>query len=429
MTARADNGRDRGGLGELRRAGGGGIVIAGAGLAAQRAAETLRRGAYDGRLRMICAERHRPYDRPPLSKEVLAGVEHGSFRPTAWYEEHGVELELGVAAAGLDCRQRAVTVADGRELRYDRLLIATGSRPRRLALLDGFANVHTLRTLDDARALRAALADGGRLVIVGAGFIGQEVAAAAARAGVQATIVEAADAPLQALLGADVGAWFAELHRSQGVEVILGADVAAAHGAEGLHVPTLGDGWPGADGVPAPTLRDRCPGAERVHALTLRDGRRLACDHVVVGVGVDPDLAWLAGSGLDPTGVAVDANGRTAAPDVFAAGDAAATYDPVLRRHVPGGHWESAVRQGVAAARAMLGREPQRSAPASFWSDLYDTRVQYLGNARLADRTAIDGDPAARDFTITFTRDGAPVAVLLVGRPHELPNARALLAV
>jgi 3-phenylpropionate/trans-cinnamate dioxygenase ferredoxin reductase subunit len=375
-----------------------GIVIAGGGLAAQRAAETLRRGGYESRVRMICAERHRPYDRPPLSKEVLAGAEHGAFRPASWYDEHSVELELGIAAAGLDCRRRAVTLADGSELRYNRLLIATGSRPRRLALLDGFANVHTLRTLGDAHALRAALADGGRLVIVGAGFIGQEVAAAAARAGVQATIVEAADAPLQALLGTEVGTWFAQLHRSHGVEVLLGAEIAAAHGAR------------------------------RVEALTLRDGRLLACDHVVVGIGVDPDLGWLAGSGLDTRGVAVDADGRSAAPNVFAAGDAAATYDPILREHVPGGHWESAARQGVAAARAMLGHEPQRSAPASFWSDLYDTRVQYLGNARVADRTAIDGDPAARDFTITFSRDGAPVAVLLVGRPHELPNARALLA-
>jgi 3-phenylpropionate/trans-cinnamate dioxygenase ferredoxin reductase component len=229
-------------------------------------------------------------------------------------------------------------------------------------------------------------------VIVGAGFIGQEVAAAAARAGVQATIVEAADAPLQALLGTEVGAWFAQLHRSQGVEVLLGAGIVAAHGTR------------------------------RVDALTLRDGRRLACDHVVVGIGVDPDLGWLAGSGLDTTGVTVDADGRSAAPDVFAAGDAAATYDPILRRHVPGGHWESAARQGVAAARAMLGHEPQRSAPASFWSDLYDTRVQYLGNARIADRTAIDGDPAARDFTITFSRDGAPVVVLLVGRPTSSPT-------
>jgi NADPH-dependent 2,4-dienoyl-CoA reductase/sulfur reductase-like enzyme len=376
-----------------------GIVIAGGGLAAQRAAETLRRGGYDGAIRMVCAEPHRPYDRPPLSKAVLAGADDDlGFRPIAWYDDHQVELLLSRRAAALDCERRAVTLVDGEVLGYERLLIATGSRPRRLPLLRGYANVHELRTLDDARALRAALADGGRLAILGAGFIGQEVAAAAAREGVAVTIVEAAAAPLQALLGTEVGGWFAQLHRSQGVEVILGAEVAAADGAE------------------------------RVRSLTLRDERRLACDHVVVGVGVDPALGWLAGSGLDPRGVAIDAAGRTAAPGVFAAGDAAATYDPVLRRHVPGGHWESAVRQGIAAARAMLGHEPQHSAPASFWSDLYDTRVQYLGHARLADATTIDGDPAARDFSVTFTRAGEPVGVLLVGRPHQLPRARALLA-
>ena len=199
---------------------------------------------------------------------------------------------------------------------YEQLLIATGSRPRRLALLDGFANVHTLRTLEDARALRAALAEGGRLVIVGAGFIGQEVAAAAAKAGVHTTIVEAADAPLAAVLGPVVGTWFADLHRSEGVDVVLGASVAAA------------------------------TGADRVEQLTLSDGRRLACDHVLVGIGVDPDLAWLAGSGLDPAVVRIGADGHTGAPGVFAAGDATG-----------GGHWESAARQGVAAARAMLGLE------------------------------------------------------------------------
>ncbi len=355
-----------------------GIVIAGGGLAAQRCAETLRRSGYDGQLRIICGEPHVPYDRPPLSKAVLAGAEDGlAFRPTAWYEEHGVELLLGRHAMALDCERREVTLGGGDVLAYEQLLVATGSRPRRLALLDRFANVHTLRTLDDARALRAALAAGGRLVIVGAGFIGQEVAVAAARAGVRTTIVETAAAPLQALLGTAVGGWFADLHRSHGVEVLLDAEVAGAHGGE------------------------------RVEALTLRDGRRLACDHVLVGIGVDPDVAWLEGSGL--------VLGRT--PGVFAAGDASG-----------GGHWESAARQGAAAARAMLGLEPAREAPASFWSDLYDTRVHYLGHAPVADRTTVDGDPAARDFTVTFTRAGEPVAVLLVGRPHELPHARALLA-
>jgi NADPH-dependent 2,4-dienoyl-CoA reductase/sulfur reductase-like enzyme len=211
-------------------------------------------------------------------------------------------------------------------------------------------------------------------VIVGAGFIGQEVAVAAARAGVQTTIIETAAAPLQALVGATVGAWFAELHRSHGVEVLLGAELAAAHGNG------------------------------RVESLALRDGRRLACDHVIVGIGVDPDLDWLGGR-------------LPKAAGVFAAGDATG-----------GGHWESAAREGAAAARAMLGLAAARQAPESFWSDLYDTRVHYLGHAPLADAVAVDGDPGARDFSVTFSRAGAPVAVLLVGRPHELPTARALLA-
>ena len=367
-----------------------GIVIAGGGLAGQRCAETLRRAGYEGRIRMLCGEPRAPYDRPPLSKAVLAGAEAEDglgLRPASWYADRDVELLLGARAAALDCARHVVTLDDGDAVGYEQLLIATGSRPRRLALLDGFANVHTLRTLDDARVLRAALREGGRLVVVGAGFIGQEVAAAAAKAGVHTTIVEAADAPLAAVLGPVVGTWFADLHRSEGVDVVLGASIAAARGR-------------------------RC-----VERLTLSDGRELACDHVLVGIGVDPDLGWLAGSGLDPAGVGIGANGHTGAPGVFAAGDATG-----------GGHWESAVRQGVAAARAMLGLESPPAAAASFWSDLYDTRVHYLGHARGADATTVDGDPARRDFSVTFSRRGAPVAVLLVGRPHELPTARALLA-
>ena len=367
-----------------------GIVIAGGGLAGQRCAETLRRAGYEGRIRMLCGEPRAPYDRPPLSKAVLASPEAEDrlgLRPESWYADRGVELLLGTRAAALDCARHVVTLDGGRAVGYQQLLIATGSRPRRLALLDGFANVHTLRTLEDARALRAALAEGGRLVIVGAGFIGQEVAAAAATTGVQTTIVEAAAAPLAAVLGPVVGTWFADLHRSEGVDVVLGASISAA------------------------------TASDRVEQLTLTDGRRLACDHVLVGIGVDPDLAWLAGSGLDPAVVRIGADGHTGAPDVFAAGDATG-----------GGHWESAALQGVAAARAMLGLESPRRAAASFWSDLYETRVHYLGHARGADARAIDGDPARREFSVTFARRGAPVAVLLVGRPHELPTARALLA-
>jgi len=355
-----------------------GVVIVGGGLAAQRCAETLRRSGYDGSIRMVCAEPRAPYDRPPLSKAVLAGSDDDlAYRASGWYDEHGIELLLGNAATALDCDTHTVTLADGETLPYEQLVVATGSRPRELQALAGRANVHTLRTLDDALALRDALDDGGRLVIVGAGFIGQEVAVAAARAGLRVTIVETAPAPLQALLGTAVGAWFAELHRSHGVEVLLGTEVAAAHGTD------------------------------YVDTLSLSDGRVLACDHVLVGVGVDPDVGWLAGSRLEL--------GRT--PGVFAAGDVTG-----------GGHWESAARQGAAAARAMLGLEPGRATPSSFWSDLYDTRVQYLGHAAHADGATVDGDPVARDFSVTYTRGGAPVAVLLVGRPHELPNARALLA-
>jgi 3-phenylpropionate/trans-cinnamate dioxygenase ferredoxin reductase subunit len=378
-----------------------GVVIAGGGLAAQRCAETLRRTGHDGPIRMICAEARLPYDRPPLSKAVLhsANAERAiGFRTAAWYAEHDVDPLLGVAVTGLDPGRRVVALSDGASVRYERLLIATGSRPRRLTLLDGFSNVTTLRTLGDARALRAALARGGRLVVIGAGFIGQEVAVAARKADATTTIVEATAAPLQALLGSSIGEWFADLHRRHGVDLVLGQELVAARGGD------------------------------RVQSLTLSDGRRLDCDHVVVGIGVEPDVAWVAGSGLNRSGVRAGAGGRTAIPGVFAAGDAAATYDDAVGRFVPGEHWESAAREGAAAAKAMLGLDPPRQHAASFWSDLYDTRVQYVGHARLADAATIDGDRDARDFTVTFTRAGAAVAVLLVGRPHQLPGARALLA-
>jgi NADPH-dependent 2,4-dienoyl-CoA reductase/sulfur reductase-like enzyme len=256
--------------------------------------------------------------------------------------------------------------------------------------------VSTLRTIDDAHALREVLRPGARIVIAGAGFVGQEVAAAARAAGAEVTIVEAAPTPLHALLGPAIGGWFAWLHLAHGVDMVLGSRIAGARSRAG-----------------------------RVIAVVLGDGRTIACDHVVVGVGVDPDVAW---AGLHPGGVRASADGRTGIPGVFAAGDAAATYDPALGRHVRGGQWEAAGRQGAAAARSMLGFAAPAPGPASFWSDLYGTRVQFLGRASLADDVAIDGDPAARDFTVTFTRSGVPVAVLLAGRPQRLPLARALLS-
>jgi len=378
-----------------------GVVILGGGLAGQRCAETLRRVGYEGSIRIACAELHRPYDRPPLSKEALldAAAEDTSFRSQEWYAQNDVELLLGLAATGLDLNARRVRLEDGSELPYAQLLIATGGRARSLRIFDGLDNVSTLRTLDDARALRQSLAPGRRLLLVGAGFIGQEVAAAACRAGAQATIVEAAPAPLAGLLGLELGRWFAELHRERGVELLLEEQVASVQAEQGA-----------------------------VRAVTLRGGRTLECDHVLLGVGIEPSLDWLPGSGLDPRGIATDVDGRSDAPGVYAAGDAAALFDPLLGRHVLGSHWEAAARQGARAAKAMLGLDPGAVPVSSFWSDLYGTRVQYLGHAPLADEVRFDGDLGARRFTATFTHDGRPVAVLLAGRPQALPEARALLA-
>lgn len=377
------------------------IILAGGGLAAQRCAETLRREGYSGAIQMVCAEAHAPYDRPPLSKELLAGTRDEpslALRPGDWYTTHGVELLLGVGAAGLRPDEHLLVLADGDELRYDRLLIATGSRARRLPALIGWRNVSVLRTVDDGRELRDALGRAERLAVIGAGFIGQEVAATARLRGCTVTMVEAAPQPLAGILGAHVGAWFAQLHRAEGVDVRAGQTVRAVAG----------------NGV--------------ITGLELSDGRTLGVDHVVVGVGVEPHTQWLGGTGLTcGAGVPVDDCGRTRAEDVFAAGDVAATFDATSGGWTAGSHWEAAARQGARAARAMLGLDPGPPAPAGFWSDQYGIRIQYLGRARPDDTLDIDGDPQAREFTATFSRGGRAVAVLLVNRPRGLPAARTLL--
>ena len=228
--------------------------------------------------------------------------------------------------------------------------------------------------------------------------MGQEAASAACQAGVQTTIVEAAPAPLATVLGAELDAWFSELHRSHGVELFLHDQVVGLRG----------------QGRVAP-------------AAAAQRASRPERDHVLVGVGIEPNLGWLNGSGLDARGIRTDIDGRSDLPSVYAAGDAAATFDPLLGRHALGNHWEAAGRQGARSAKAMLGTDPGPLAVSSFWSDLYGTRVQSLGHASLADDVSFDGDPSSGDFSATFTRDGQPVAVLLVARPQMLPEARALL--
>jgi 3-phenylpropionate/trans-cinnamate dioxygenase ferredoxin reductase component len=377
------------------------IVIVGGGLAGQRCSETLRRSGYEGAIRMVCAEERAPYDRPPLSKQLLIGsvtAESLAYRPAAWYEQHGIDLLLGVRATALQPAERRLSLGTGAALRYARLLIATGSRPRTLPGLAGYDNVSVLRTVGDAIGLRDALATRPRLVVIGAGFIGQEVAASARALGAQVTMIEAARCPLEGVLGLRLGGWFTGLHRAEGVEVITGTTV------------------------------DRVVGNGHVERLRLSNGRMVGADHVVAGVGVRTDTDWLASSGLESrAGVPVDPAGRTTIGTIFAAGDAAATYDSVLGRHVPGSHWEAAGRQGTRAARAMLGLDPGPAPLTSFWTDQYGLRIQYLGRANPADQLEIDGDPAARCFTATFVRAGRPVAALLVDRVRSLPALRELI--
>jgi 3-phenylpropionate/trans-cinnamate dioxygenase ferredoxin reductase subunit len=353
-------------------------------------------------VRIVCAEPHRPYDRPPLSKELLrdgADEHEPAFRAVEWYAEHGIELLHDAPASGLDAQAHRLLLADGTALAYKNLVIATGARPRTLPLFHGYENVSTLRTIEDSRVLRDVLEPGRRLAIIGAGFIGQEVAAAARGAGVDVVVVELESLPLIGLLGPELGRWFAELHSSEGVELLLGEVVVSVSGEGG-----------------------------RIASLTLGDGQSVACDHVLVGVGVIPEVSWLESAGVPSSGVPTDDTGRTELPDVFAVGDAAAWYDRFLARHALSGHWEAASRQGIAVAGAILGRDAQPAALSSFWSDQYGTRIQYVGHAHLADNVTIDGDPGARDFVAEYTREAQLVAAVVVGRPRAIGELRERLS-
>ncbi len=378
-----------------------GIVIAGGGLAGQRCAESLRRAGYERAIRLVCSEPHRPYDRPPLSKELLTDATCDGrlpYRPARWYDDARVDLLLGVSATALDPAAHRLALSDGATLEFQQLLIATGGRPRTVPLLAGYSNVAVLRTVDDAVALRDVLAARPRLAVIGAGFIGLELAATARGLGVEVTIVESAPAPLIGVLGPQLGAWFAQLHRAQGVDVRTGVTVERVH----------------SNGA--------------IRALCLSDDSVVEVDHVLVGAGIEPDVGWLAGCGIDVSrGVPVDVNGRTAIEHVFAAGDAAATFDAHSGCHVPGSHWEAAGRQGARVGGMMLGLDPGPAPPTSFWTDQYGLRIQYVGNGRLADSVEIDGDLDERNFTAVYSVAGRAVAALLVDRPRSLPAARNLI--
>ena len=358
------------------------LLIVGGGLAAQRCIEVLRAAGDDRPVTVVCDEPVRPYDRPPLSKEGLHGSIDPAFRPEGWYSDHGVELRLGAAARSLGPARRAVTLAGGERLRYETLLIATGARAR---TLPGVPRAQVLRDRFDGERLRAALLDGRPLAVVGAGLIGLEAAAAASAHGVEVTVIEAAPRPLAGILGPRAGAWLTALHRAEGVLLRTGVTVAR----------DLGD------------------------ALELADGTRVGAAHVLAGIGVAPAADWLAGSGLDPAGVAVDEAGRTGLPGVYAAGDVTGS-----------GHWEAAARGGAAVARALLGRGALPAAPSFFWSDQHGVRLQCVGDPRGAAEHVAHGDLTSRSFELDHTLDGRTTAVLLADRPPSaLRAARARLQI
>jgi NADPH-dependent 2,4-dienoyl-CoA reductase/sulfur reductase-like enzyme len=381
------------------------VLIAGGGLAAQRCCETLRRGGFAGSIAMLCEEPGSPYDRPPLSKAVLsAGPEpvQPRFRPEDWYERHTVELLVGAAARELDPSARRVSIgaprehAGARSIRFGRLVIATGSRPRRLAGVTPTGAVHELRTYADALALRTALRErDGRLAVIGAGLIGMEVAASARALGCDVTMIEAADTPLLRALPPALGCWLAGLHREHGVDVRLSTTLRRAYARRGRT------------------------------KLELSDGSTLDASTVLVAVGTEPATGWLSSSGLADGAIVTDQRGRTAMPGVYAAGDVACVPDPYLGRTVVTQHWEAAARQGVAVARTILGLAPMAPARPLIWSDQYGRRIQLVGHASGACEVELPAAAASGGAFVAWMRErGRACAALLVDRADALPAAR-----
>ncbi len=384
------------------------LVIAGGGLAAQRCCERLRREGFDGRVIVACEEQGAPYDRPPLSKALLAGgcpPESLGFRPSRWYEENRIELLLGTRARSLDPRSREIVLEHAGDrsryrtpagrLHYGRLLVATGSRPRRLPGLEPGGAVHELSTREDSLALREALlARRGRLLVVGAGLVGMEVASSARSLGLEVTMLEAAPTPLARALPPMLGHWLAARHRRHGVDVRLGTSIErCARSSEGV----------------------------RVH---LSDGSELRAATALIAAGSAPATSWLAGLAEPGRPLATDALGRTTLPGVYAAGDAACFPDPLLGERVPTPHWEAAARQGAAVAHAITGTRPPADTPAMFWSDQHGSRIQLVGHAAAGDEIEVDGEMGEGPFAAWITCRGRPAAALLVDRPELMARAR-----
>jgi len=379
------------------------VTVVGGSLAGLSAARALRAAGFDGRVTVVGEERHRPYDRPPLSKELLSGrMTPADLALEAEDEDLAVDWRLGERATALHTADRGVELADQTLLRSDGLVIATGARARSLPGTEDVAGVHTLRTLDDALTLAAELRPGRRLVVIGAGFIGAEVASTAHQLRLAVTVLEAQEVPMAGPLGDEMGRVLAGLHHDNGVRLMCGVGIHAVHA-----------------------------GPQGVDRVELVGGRVVPADVVVVGVGAAPNVEWLEGSGVElANGVRCDSRGATSLPRVVAVGDCASWYDPVSGSHRRVEHWTGALERPAAAVATLLGRGatvgPPR--PPYFWSDQYGCRIQFAGAADLADELSVeDGSLEERSFLAVYRRAGEPVAVLGVDRIRPFTRWRRRL--
>jgi 3-phenylpropionate/trans-cinnamate dioxygenase ferredoxin reductase subunit len=376
-------------------------VVVGAGLAGATAAATLRAEGFDGNLTLIGNEPQAPYERPPLSKEYLRGeepFEKALVHQPAFYEDNGIQTRFGVRATRVDPADRVVELDENERVHYDKLLVATGSRNRRLRTpgqdLEG---VYGLRTVLDSDRIRAEAVAGHKAVIVGMGFIGCEVAASLRQLGVEVTVA-LPRVPLRRVLGEEIGRVIEAIHRDNGVEMFVGDSVAALEG-------------------------DR-----RVERVITKQGRSIDCDFVVVGVGAEPVTDFVVGSGVDiKNGIVVDEYCRTNVEDIYAAGDVANHYHPIFDRHIRVEHLDNAHKQGDAAARSMLGNTSPYDEIPWFWSDQYEYNLQYFGFAVEWDELVLRGSLEQRDFVAFYLQGGRLVASTGIDRGRDLRRSAALI--
>ncbi len=380
------------------------IAVVGASLAGLRAVEFVRRAQFDGELVFIGAEKHHPYDRPPLSKEMLRGEtdqERLALRRKS-YDDLNLDLRLGQRAQSLDTRTREILLQSGGVVPYDGLVIATGGEVRRLPNQPLLEGVHVLRTLDDALAIRAALERRPRVAVIGAGFIGAEVAASARQLGLEVTMIEALEAPLAQSLGPRLGRILQEVHERRGVRVLCGRRV------------------------------ERFGGSRRVESIWLDDGSRVDCDLVVVGIGVTPSVSWLDGSDLDiEDGVRCDETLATNIPGVVAAGDVASWYNPLFEERMRVEHWTNAVEQARHAVSTLLATpgeaKPFESVPM-FWSDQFDIKIQGAGRPKPGDElTVVKRGTDGEKLIALYSRAGRLVGAVAFSQPPRLIQLRMLI--